>query len=397
MANAGNLASLMSLLPESSRRVSSTSSMADDDVSESNYSMKDDDTSQSAFGKLFSMVSSIKQQVEFLNHQVSFLKKTLHVSGCQCDSCMKMMNKMDNVDTSQEQSQKDEEGSQKENTSIVINSESLFPDAEPSPNLLELLNAASGENFDFAGKRGRKSKYCDANTKVMVADYAKRFGPSAAAKKFSIPPSVASYYYRKAVNGNGKNGEIASRSPNDRIDQGSNDDATSPNYLRGRGRGRPKLIGDELDAALVDYMVEMKKTRKHLSTTKTLDIAKQYIKKHSPGLLEEEGGPVNLKHTWAMKLLARVSEREQELNGGNFPPLSADVLQSFNFMEQSAEFANIMSVLVNQMNQNSENIKMDNMINNKDNAENEFNGLTEDGMNEVIKNLLANIAETAST
>lgn len=261
---------------------------------------------------------------------------------------------------------------------------------------------------------GRKSKYCDANTKVMVADYAKRFGPSAAAKKFSIPPSVASYYYRKAVNGNGKNGEIASRSPNDRIDQGSNDDATSPNYLRGRGRGRPKLIGDELDAALVDYMVEMKKTRKHLSTTKTLDIAKQYIKKHSPGLLEEEGGPVNLKHTWAMKLLARVSEREQELNGGNFPPLSADVLQSckfknlklfiiiflffkVNFMEQSAEFANIMSVLVNQMNQNSENIKMDNMINNKDNAENEFNGLTEDGMNEVIKNLLANIAETAST
>lgn len=167
----------------------------------------------------------------------------------------------------------------------------------------------------------------------MVADYAKRFGPSAAARKFQIPPSVASYYYRKAMT---KNGEIPpNKSPNDsdKIDQNMNEDATSPSYLRGRGRGRPKLIGDELDASLVDYMVEVKKngTRKHLSTTKTLDIAKEYIKKHSPGLLEEEGGPVNLKHTWAMKLLARVSEREQELNGGTFSAIPADVLQSCEF------------------------------------------------------------------
>lgn len=31
----------------------------------------------------------------------------------------------------------------------------------------------------------------------------------------------------------------------------------SPGFLRGRGRGRPKLIGDELDAELVDYMVQV--------------------------------------------------------------------------------------------------------------------------------------------
>lgn len=29
-------------------------------------------------------------------------------------------------------------------------------------------------------------------------------------------------------------------------------------YLRGRGRGRPKLIGDELDAELVEHIVKMK-------------------------------------------------------------------------------------------------------------------------------------------
>ena len=31
----------------------------------------------------------------------------------------------------------------------------------------------------------------------------------------------------------------------------------SPGFLRGRGRGRPKLIGDELDAELVEYMVQV--------------------------------------------------------------------------------------------------------------------------------------------
>lgn len=33
----------------------------------------------------------------------------------------------------------------------------------------------------------------------------------------------------------------------------------SPGFLRGRGRGRPKLIGDELDAELVEYMVQVNK------------------------------------------------------------------------------------------------------------------------------------------
>lgn len=38
-------------------------------------------------------------------------------------------------------------------------------------------------------------------------------------------------------------------------------------FLRGRGRGRPKLIGDELDAELVEYMVEVKSKlpRAHLT------------------------------------------------------------------------------------------------------------------------------------
>ncbi|VDP20877.1 unnamed protein product [Onchocerca flexuosa] len=92
----------------------------------------------------------------------------------------------------------------------------------------------------------------------------------------------------------------------------------SPGFLRGRGRGRPKLIGDELDAELVDYMVQIKQSdpRGHLTASQALAIARAYIMEKAPGLLEEHGGQIKLKLTWAMKLVARISERQKEIEFG---------------------------------------------------------------------------------
>lgn len=157
----------------------------------------------------------------------------------------------------------------------------------------------------------------------MIANYAKQFGPNAAARKFKIPPPIASYYYRKSVK-SPKLPNIGSiESPNDVVEepvmpllQHANHVSGSPGFLRGRGRGRPKLIGDELDANLLDYMVDIKKSQ-NLTAGRAMDLAKEYIKKHSPGLLIEEGGSVNLKNTWAIKLLVRVAEREQELSSNS--------------------------------------------------------------------------------
>lgn len=77
-----------------------------------------------------------------------------------------------------------------------------------------------------------------------------------------------------------------------------------------RQRGRPKLIGDDLDAELVDYIVELKKQKNlNLTAQSALFEAKNYIQKRQPELLFENGGPVNLKTTWAMKLVTRVNEK----------------------------------------------------------------------------------------
>lgn len=93
----------------------------------------------------------------------------------------------------------------------------------------------------------------------------------------------------------------------------------SPGFLRGRGRGRPKLIGDELDADLVDYMVQLKNADPHgghFTASQALHMARQYILERAPGLLEEHGGHVKLKLTWAMKLVSRIGERQKEIELG---------------------------------------------------------------------------------
>ncbi|CAJ0598209.1 unnamed protein product [Cylicocyclus nassatus] len=110
----------------------------------------------------------------------------------------------------------------------------------------------------------------------------------------------------------------------------------SPGFLRGRGRGRPKLIGDELDADLVDYMVTVKQAdpHGHLTASQALIIAKQYILEKAPGLLEEHGGHVKLKLTWAMKLVSRIAERQKEMElglpAGSLSNLGRHQLNSLN-------------------------------------------------------------------
>eukprot|EP00080_Pristionchus_pacificus_P002943 PDM62963.1 attf-4 [Pristionchus pacificus] len=114
----------------------------------------------------------------------------------------------------------------------------------------------------------------------------------------------------------------------------------TPGFLRGRGRGRPKLIGDELDADLVEYMVQLQKTDHSLhrmSATQALEIARAYILDKAPGLLEEQGGHVKLKLTWAMKLVSRIAERQKEIELG-LPP---GTLQNMGRSQQLAEMVAI--------------------------------------------------------
>uniref|UniRef100_A0A915Q4A4 Uncharacterized protein n=1 Tax=Setaria digitata TaxID=48799 RepID=A0A915Q4A4_9BILA len=220
----------------------------------------------------------------------------------------------------------------------------------------------SNKAHQNSNSSGRRSKYCSPEEKKAVAEYAEAHGPSAAARKFGIPTPVAAYYHRKeyklkpspitlpsqilppvsaaspgttsgddldSTNGDCQNAPVPSSVKFSSSDGSSKTSEQhpkpnpahstgSPGFLRGRGRGRPKLIGDELDAELVDYMVQIKQSdpRGHLTASQALAIARAYIMEKAPGLLEEHGGQIKLKLTWAMKLVARISERQKEIEFG---------------------------------------------------------------------------------
>ncbi|MCP9266262.1 Protein C05D10.1 [Dirofilaria immitis] len=231
------------------------------------------------------------------------------------------------------------------------------------------LPAAFGSAAAAAGTSFTKPLGANPSNK----EYAEAHGPSAAARKFGIPTPVAAYYHRKeyklkpspialtsqvmpsvnagspgttsgddldSTNGDCQNGPVPSSvkftsssdtpknyttlfffSRRNSTETKSSTQHWESGFLRGRGRGRPKLIGDELDAELVDYMVQIKQSdpRGHLTASQALAIARAYIMEKAPGLLEEHGGQIKLKLTWAMKLVARIRTMSNpSLPGGNF-------------------------------------------------------------------------------
>lgn len=150
-----------SLVPEQSRTTSTASSIVDDEAggSESNFSLKDDEDvePQNPVSSLFSTVNLLQKQMIYLTHQISSIKSAFNIAGCQCDPCVKIVDKLENNLSDENLTPKLSEG-KKDGLSIPsgLEHDHAPSDAEPSPNLLEsLLVSASQnyENFDFSGKR----------------------------------------------------------------------------------------------------------------------------------------------------------------------------------------------------------------------------------------------------
>jgi hypothetical protein len=79
---------------------------------------------------------------------------------------------------------------------------------------------------------------------------------------------------------------------------------------------------------MVQVKLRSDQHRIHMTASQALLIARDYIQQKAPGLLDEDGGQIKLKLTWAMKLCARVAERQREL----YPPPSISTSSACNMM-----------------------------------------------------------------
>ncbi|KAL3113959.1 hypothetical protein niasHT_012212 [Heterodera trifolii] len=297
---------------------------------------------------------AIRANLQILNHQMALLMRALNVAPCACAECQDAQRVQHCVALPVSNGIASQHMQHAARLGNMHSGSAASSFATPGTQQQQSLFSAGGADMSGSGAesapRGRRSKYCTPEEKKTVASYVQCHGATAAARKFNIPPAVAAYYYRKEFK---KQGGVSARRASISVHQqqqgmaggdgtklelgdGQGDDSGMEQigqlwqqgnysgggggggYLRGRGRGRPKLIGDELDAELVEYIVQLKQTnpRAHITAAQALVIARKYIAEKAPGLLEENGGQVKLKITWAMKLVTRVQEREREIQLG---------------------------------------------------------------------------------
>ncbi|CAD5214936.1 unnamed protein product [Bursaphelenchus okinawaensis] len=280
------------------------------------------------------LANELTKQLSFVSHNLVKLLHGLGQKPCSCNDCNKCLLKFSPETAS----------CSRTTTTPHLNLDFVVKNLQRGEHdEVEYLE-------DGTVKRGRKSKYCTPERKKEVAIYAEEYGATAASKHFRIPPAVAAYYHRKLratilSEGHGKIKSVASKSDfnGEEVDSEDSPSITTNGFfqsphLRGRGRGRPKLIGDDLDAELVEHMVGVKRRvpRGHLTASYALEVARGYIMNKQPNLLEENGGPINLKITWAIKLVSRTNERYQELYGNNATSSVDDLLANLGHSNEEA-------------------------------------------------------------
>ncbi|GMS92460.1 hypothetical protein PENTCL1PPCAC_14635, partial [Pristionchus entomophagus] len=335
---------------------------------ERRFAMEEEDV-----GHLADQVARLKQQFTVISHQMNAIMSRLGVPHCSCGTCASVSaahpcpqngsgkpsvpaapvlnalyerrlaeehmqaaqaavthqaqpiavvtlddtGKMDATPSENGSTSTEEEG--KEATDApLINGVCLMAPTPPADVLQPMPNVATNF-FSDRSKGGRKSLHCETpEQKIAVAQYASIHGSTQAARKFGIPPSVAAYYHRKLVKAKQMDATAAVISP--MLTSGADRDGLDVSVLNPtsagmRQRGRPKMIGDELYAELVEHLLKKKQENPgaKLAPEMVLEMARAFIAARSPALLKENGGHIELKNSYATKLISCIAEREKEI------------------------------------------------------------------------------------
>ena len=83
-------------------------------------------------------------------------------------------------------------------------------------------------------------------------------------------------------------------------------DNTTIKQLPSKKRGRPMLLGDELDRQVQAYLLRLREAGCVVNSAIVLGAARGIVMKHDSNLLDTNGGAISLKKGWANHLLTRM-------------------------------------------------------------------------------------------
>ena len=106
-------------------------------------------------------------------------------------------------------------------------------------------------------------------------------------------------------------------------------EAVEPVTLPAKKKGRPFLLGDELDRQVQAYIMRLRDAGCVVnSTIVIISTATGMVKKHNSNLLATNGGPLTLKKSWANCLLSRMGMVRRSTGKSKLSPSEFDEVKS---------------------------------------------------------------------
>ena len=161
----------------------------------------------------------------------------------------------------------------------------------------------STQNGSTKRSRGTYLKFTPTQ-QAQAAKYAVENGNQAAIRRYSkefcteIKESTLSTWKSKYLN------EIKERHKARAYDKSGEIVVSS---LPSKKRGRPLLLGDELDKQVQSYVRATRDGKGAVTTTVVLAAGEAIVQYHNKSLSNENGGPINLTRHWARSLLERMN------------------------------------------------------------------------------------------
>lgn len=170
---------------------------------------------------------------------------------------------------------------------------------------VESADNAVAKALESASKRTIRGKYnCyTPEQRAQIGKYAAENGATNAAKRYTAAWGIA---INESTARRLKSEYLEKLKQKFRENNQSTDEPITVKALETKERGRPLLLGDELDAAVQEYVQSLRLANGVVNTVGVMAAAEGIISAKNMSMLSSHGGHVFITKSWARSLLSRM-------------------------------------------------------------------------------------------
>ena len=196
-------------------------------------------------------------------------------------------------------------------------------------NTISSSSRADGNVTPGSGRKGSKYATFSPSERAMIGKYCQENGPAATLRKFKSQFDKLS---ESTVRSFGKKYTAEVRVKKRKLEFSENDtDELEITEMHPKKRGRPLLLGQDLDMKMQEYVKMLRKNGSVINSAIVKSAAKALVMSKDRSLLAEYGGTISLSRYWAKSILLRMNFVKRRASTA----CKTDIV---NFDEKKADF-----------------------------------------------------------